>query len=219
MRRTSPAHQRVAIFVDFDNLAGKRARRFGVDRNKATKEWVRPPGMSDDKFHRIQKVPMDLWEVFNARMLALLKQTSHGIGEIRHAGTWLAVGRKLKPTDGDRRFFRRLQIIDQVQAFMMRYGIKIVVRRFVKETSRYEVAHEDRGVDSALVCQMLIGAMHNEYDICILCSDDKDFIPAVALIQNRYGKRVYQAGYLEAGDLRAAAYGHLKLERRNPSFQ
>lgn len=52
-----------------------------------------------------------------------------------------------------------------------------------------KVLYEEKGVDVALVVDMLTGAFEERYDTAILVSSDGDFKPAVEAVR-RYGKHV-----------------------------
>jgi uncharacterized LabA/DUF88 family protein len=62
--------------------------------------------------------------------------------------------------------------------------------------------HEEKGVDVALVIDMLTGAFEGQYDTAILVSSDGDFRPAVEAVR-RYGKRVEYLYF--AGSQRSSA--------------
>lgn len=75
----------------------------------------------------------------------------------------------------------------------------------------------EKGVDTEIVCQMLMGAFLNHYDACILMSDDADYVPAVRNVQDYFGKKVIQAGF-QNGVLREQAYGNIALENAKPNL-
>ena len=76
------------------------------------------------------------------------------------------------------------------------------------------VIYEERQVDTGLVCDLVKDAFLDFYDIAILCTNDSDFYPAVALVQNIVGKKVILLGPRDAFNklLRAICFGNLFLD-------
>ena len=56
----------------------------------------------------------------------------------------------------------------------------------------------EKGVDTAIVTDMLQHAWDNTYDVGVLLSGDRDFIPAVQFL-NRKGKKVIHASFTNLG--------------------
>ena len=56
----------------------------------------------------------------------------------------------------------------------------------------------EKGVDTAIVTDMLQHASDNTYDIGVLMSGDRDFIPAVQFL-NRRGKKIIHASFTNLG--------------------
>jgi len=56
------------------------------------------------------------------------------------------------------------------------------------------LGHKEKGVDSTLVTLMLQKAWQDNYDIAVLVSSDRDFIPTVKFLQN-HNKKCIQAGF------------------------
>ncbi|MGD9364276.1 MAG: NYN domain-containing protein [Desulfobacteraceae bacterium] len=56
----------------------------------------------------------------------------------------------------------------------------------------------EKGVDAAIVTDMLQHAWDNNYDLGVLISDDADFVPAVQFLNSR-GKRIVHAGFNNSG--------------------
>jgi uncharacterized LabA/DUF88 family protein len=72
----------------------------------------------------------------------------------------------------------------------LRYdGFRIIAREAYDE-----VRHEQKEVDVALACELLSHAFRNNYDVAILVSGDRDFVPAVQHAQS-VGKRVEVAAF------------------------
>ena len=89
----------------------------------------------------------------------------------------------------------------------LRYlGFRVVAR---------EVAFEEEGqqkeVDVALATEMLVGALRNAFDVAILVSGDRDFVPAVERLRTE-GKRVEIAffGGAVENERRSAFSSHLQ---------
>ena len=57
----------------------------------------------------------------------------------------------------------------------------------------------EKGVDAAIVSDMLILAWEGVYDMAVILSQDSDFIPAVAAVQNK-GLKVVNAGWSTGGN-------------------
>ena len=121
-------------------------------------------------------------------------------------GSWLFVGKTTFPdtvvSTDEQNFLKAILKLDSLYGYIVRYGIK--------STSNNKI----KGVDVHLVCQMLVGAFQDEYDTCILVSDDPEFIPAIEIAQNFYKRRIFHAGF-EKGILRAACYGSIPFGKEN----
>ncbi|MBK7304119.1 MAG: NYN domain-containing protein [Saprospiraceae bacterium] len=180
---------RVAILVDRENL---------FEALSSNQE-----GILEDGF-----LPMFVWENFNDRILGAIKELSRH-ESLHHVGTWMFASKRVdlhkeegkEEIDKEVKFLERMKAIDSLFGFIVRYGMGY------KSNGLYH----SKGVDVNLVCQMLVGAFEDEYDICVLVSDDDDFIPAVEIVQNFYGKQVYHAGF-QGDRLRAACYGNVEFE-------
>lgn len=71
----------------------------------------------------------------------------------------------------------------------------------------------EKGVDTALVTDLIQAAIDDLLDIAILVSADADFVPAVELVQNRTNKRVIHAHIRPQGQvLRNACWSHVFLD-------
>lgn len=69
----------------------------------------------------------------------------------------------------------------------------------------------EKGVDTAIVTDMVALAWQDTYDIAVLASSDSDFIPVVQLLDQR-GLKVVQAGFPPVGDeLRRACWGQIDV--------
>lgn len=70
----------------------------------------------------------------------------------------------------------------------------------------------EKGVDAALVTDLLSLAWQRAYDVAVLVSGDSDYIPAVEYVQSQ-GLKVINAGWSAQGhELRGACWGSFKLD-------
>jgi uncharacterized LabA/DUF88 family protein len=77
----------------------------------------------------------------------------------------------------------------------------------------------EKGVDAAIVTDMLSLAWENSMAVSLLVSSDADYIPAVELLQNK-GFKVINATWKRQGhDLARACWGSIELDRLIPSLQ
>jgi hypothetical protein len=75
------------------------------------------------------------------------------------------------------------------------------------------VATAEKGVDAALVTDLLSLAWQRAYDVAVLVSGDADYIPAVEYVQGQ-GLKVINAAWRSKGhDLRAACWGSFDIDR------
>ncbi|WP_222854201.1 NYN domain-containing protein [Fodinicola acaciae] len=73
------------------------------------------------------------------------------------------------------------------------------------------VSKPEKGVDAAIVTDMLSLAWQDAYDIAVLVTSDADFVPAVERIQAR-GLKVINAGWAGRGhELKGACWGAFDL--------
>ena len=72
----------------------------------------------------------------------------------------------------------------------LRYlGFRVLAREAFDESRL-----EQKEVDVALACEMIVHAFRDNYDVAILVSGDRDFIPAIQHVQSS-GKRVEVAAF------------------------
>lgn len=80
------------------------------------------------------------------------------------------------------------------------------------------VAKPEKGVDAAIVTDILSLAWQDAYDIAVLVTSDADFIPAVEKVQER-GLKVVNAGWAGRGhELKAACWGSFDLDHITASI-
>lgn len=60
------------------------------------------------------------------------------------------------------------------------------------------LGYKEKGVDSTLVTLMLKKAWLNNYDVALLVSSDRDFIPAISFLQD-HNKKCVQASFRGSG--------------------
>lgn len=71
----------------------------------------------------------------------------------------------------------------------------------------------EKGVDAAIITDLLTFAFDDNYDVAILISGDADHAPAVQYIQRKTDKQVVQAFFKSHGDeLRTACWDHIFLD-------
>ena len=111
--------------------------------------------------------------------------------------------------DNSRRFHDRLRYL----------GFRIVARE-----SYDAEKHQQKEVDVAMACEMVVHALRNNYDVAVVVSGDRDFIPAIQHVQAA-GKRVEVAAFSNSfsEELRRAADRFIELDKmplltmKNPS--
>lgn len=79
--------------------------------------------------------------------------------------------------------------------------------------------HKEKGVDSTLVTLMLQKAWMDNYDIAVLVSSDRDFIPTVEFLRNR-NKKCIQAGFRGSGiDLARNCWASIDIDNIREDFR
>jgi hypothetical protein len=74
------------------------------------------------------------------------------------------------------------------------------------------ISNGEKGVDAALVTDLLSLAWQRAYDVAILVSGDADYVPAVEYVQSQ-GLKVINAVWASKGhDLRNACWGSFRLD-------
>jgi uncharacterized LabA/DUF88 family protein len=178
---------RVAIFIDYDNFVINYCKKFKVEEGDIS-IW----NELCDQFAKC----------YETRFI------KNDFEVVDHIGTYLCVGlsefRCQEATDMKKRF----RSLDRKNGFIVKYGTR---SGSYKDKNGNLRLGKEKGVDTEIVCQMLMGAFLDHYDACILMSDDADYIPAVSRVQDYFGKKVIQAGF-QNGVLREHAYGNIPLE-------
>ena len=96
-------------------------------------------------------------------------------------------------------------------------GFRVVTKRIQKETENIngqEITKiVQKEVDVALACEMVVHALMDHYDIAIVVSGDRDFVPAIEHI-HQAGKRVIVASFTDcfAKDMLKVCDRYIKLD-------
>jgi len=72
----------------------------------------------------------------------------------------------------------------------------------------------EKGIDAAIITEMVEMGFDGVYDIAVLASNDADLAQATTFIQNRIGKHIYNLWFPGKGDtLRNACWYYLPMPR------
>lgn len=184
--------QKIAIFIDYDNFINRASN-----------------------FLNCSQEDIDVWSKFNDGVLRFLTKSSGDEISFEHQGTYLCVGLSDPLTipelaKQELKLVNTFQKINQNEGFIVKYGNRTAPYRD-KDTGEYRLGKE-KGVDAEIICQMIMGAHLNNYDIALLFSDDNDYLPAISRVQDYFSKKVIQVGFLPNSKIRSEAYSHIKLE-------
>ena len=184
---------RVSIFIDYDNFAINYCKK-----------------------HAVAEAAIDIWSSLCDRLTKHYQSrfVKNDFEVVDHVGTYLCVGLSEYPCSEEKEIKQRFRSLDRKNGFIVRYGTRTGSYKDKNGNLRLGV---EKGVDTEIVCQMLMGAFLNHYDACILMSDDADYIPAVKRVQDYFGKKVIQAGF-QNGVLREHAYGNIPLEEASSTL-
>ena len=158
-----------------------------------------------DKFGT-DSVPFEVFDQFINHTLQNYKR-AFSLKNINCVGVWVCIGMGYKYEVKNPNIRKTFQQIGRLNGFIITQG------------HRDADGIKEKGVDTEIVCQMLLGAFRDAYDTAILFSDDADFIPAVLHVQSTLGKKVVQAGFLKNSKLRSSAHSHLRLELATPMLE
>lgn len=70
---------------------------------------------------------------------------------------------------------------------------------------------EEKGVDVRMATDMISLAWIDNYDIAVLVSSDKDFVPVAEFLETRGIKVIHGAFPKEGAQLRARCWGHIDV--------
>ena len=77
----------------------------------------------------------------------------------------------------------------------------------------------EKGVDAAIITDLITMAFDDNYDLGVLVSGDADFAPAVRYIQKKTDKQIIQAFFRAHGDeLRTACWDHIFFDDLMPKL-
>jgi len=77
----------------------------------------------------------------------------------------------------------------------------------------------EKGIDAAIITDLISFAFDDNYDIAVLISGDADYAPAVRYIQKKSDKQIVQAFFKAHGDeLRTACWDHMFFEDLMPKL-
>ena len=111
--------------------------------------------------------------------LDLYRLTQILVGSRDLVGAYVFDARKRIPDKGDTTLATHDRLRDQ--------GFRVIARESI--VFRTEGQIEQKEVDVSLACEMLEHALLNHYDVAIVVSGDRDFVPAIQRVQAA-GKRV-----------------------------
>ena len=179
---------RLAVFVDHDNFVSHYCA-----------------------MHNLKPEQVAVWDTLSQGLTRHYRRSfaSADFEAVEHVGTHVCVGVSDFMAKEEREIKTRLQQIDRKHGFIISYGDRIGSYRDKDGTYRLG---QEKGVDAEIICRMLMGAFLNQYDACVLMSDDSDFLPAVSRIQEYFGRKVIQAGFKDS-KLRDQCYAHIAWER------
>jgi hypothetical protein len=184
---------RVAIFIDFFNFTISYSQHHKLPGPMSVRVW--------DNLN--QKIVKYYCEHLNQNNI-----------DARHVGTWLCVGKSEQPEKGEKSAVQKFEAIDLLPGYIVTYGRRS--RVWDNEKHCY-VPGGEKGVDTEIVCQMLMGAFQDHYDACILLSDDSDFLPVLNRVQSVMGKQVIHAGF-QNHLLRKQCYAHIPFENLDKNW-
>lgn len=186
----------VRIFVDFWNFQICWNDYHPVDRSKGE-----PPVKID-------------WKSLPTVLMNELPTALGGIKEglqFKGVNVYASVNPDPKSKDGPLKGFL-LKNLNQMVGYRVHVSDR-KERRSVNAQGQEIIRTVEKGVDTRIVTDLFAGAINNTYDVALLISNDSDFCPAVATIQERLDKQIIHVGYRRGGDeIRAACWSHVILD-------
>ena len=181
---------RLSLFIDYDNFSISYARKFIVHEQDIA-----------------------IWDNLCDLFCSYYQKNfiKNNFEVVDHVGTYLCVGLSEYIWNEEKLIKEHFKALDRKNGYIIKYGGRTGNYRDKKGT--FKLGNE-KGVDSEIICLMLMGAFFNHFDACILMSDDADYIPAVSRVQDYFGKKVIQAGFKDS-KLRECCYGNIPLEKAN----
>jgi uncharacterized LabA/DUF88 family protein len=78
---------------------------------------------------------------------------------------------------------------------------------------------EEKGVDTSIVKDMISLAWVDAYDVAVLVSADRDFVPVAEFLQTKGIKVVHGAFPPKGSDLSQKCWGNFDVTKLMPKFQ
>jgi uncharacterized LabA/DUF88 family protein len=173
---------RVQILVDFNNVCGLYSRYYGKrDRNAGN--WS----------------PQQWTLVINwikTRCMATY-QKEFIFSKVQF---YVAIYPETERKEGELKMMYHLNNISKPAGYNFHF--------LEKEPSGDKV--RDVGVDVQIATDMLHGALHNQFEYCILMSDDRDFRPAIKVIHQNTAQRIIHCGFQTS--LQDISFDHIDMK-------
>ena len=186
---------RLSVFIDYDNFAKSYKKKFRKKIEDA-----------------------DIWTEMSALFSHYYADLfiNNDFEVVDHIGTYVCIGLSDNiQTQKEKDLKTMFDELDRKKGFIVKYASrkppKFHTHKNGDGTTTQVQLGQEKGVDSEIICQMMMGAFLDHYDACVLVSDAADYIPAVSRIQDYFGKKVIQAGYRNSR-VRGIAYAHIPLE-------
>lgn len=78
---------------------------------------------------------------------------------------------------------------------------------------------EEKGVDTRMATDLISLAWSQSYDVAVLVSSDRDFVPVAEFLQTKGVKIVHGAFPPNGGQLSQKCWANLSLPKLMPSFE
>jgi uncharacterized LabA/DUF88 family protein len=198
--QTSPQRYRVRIFIDFWNFQLNWNDRAGATQNSC--DWPKLPGVlmkqSTDLLAKIGTASLDLEET--------LVYASYRRGADGKLKNWLESFLNRQTSFRVHTVERRLKA---ARIRCLSCGLEMTV---CPDCGKDYQRAPEKGVDTAIVTDLLSLAWEDAFDIAILVSSDADHVPAVTRLQEK-GFKVINAAWRNHGfDLAKTAWGSFYLD-------
>ena len=198
-------HNRIHIFVDLSNLELTMREQAGYPFQF---DWAVLPGWLTQEAARIGQLPGSHY--VGAHVYASYDPADRGAGRFRG---WLNTFLDRQPG---------VQVVAKERTRRLRPPRCPHCHTFIDRCpscGRDPRGMQEKGIDTAIVTDMIGLAWEDAYDVAILVSSDSDFIPAVEHVQRR-GLKVIQAGFLNTGNaLAAPCWASFDLYERRHEFE
>lgn len=110
-------------------------------------------------------------------------------------------------------------LYDKFNSFQ-KFDVKKFTLKTITDGNGRVIEKYEKGVDTALVTDLLLLATKNAFDVAIVCAGDADFIRAIEGVKDM-GKQIYVASFDHScsRDLRSAALGYISLTANGAKFK